>query len=71
LPVADQARQDRRNDGGWRQAVIPDDAPGLLDDENRRETFLLIEKRARFQPMIQCRLAAGKFGKIMRRRKRL
>lgn len=70
LPGADRARQDRRNDGGRRQAVIPDDAPRLVDDENRRETFLLIGKRARLQPIIECRLAAGKFGNIMRRRKR-
>lgn len=71
LPGTDRARQDRRNDGGRRQAVIPNDAPGLLDDENRGETFFLIGKRARFQPMIKCRLAAGKFGDIVRRRKRL
>lgn len=70
LPGADRAREDRRDDGGRRQAVIPDDAPALMDDENRRETFLLIGKRARLQPMIERRLAAGKFGNIMRRRKR-
>ncbi len=31
LPGADRARQDCGNDGGRRQAVIPDDAPGLLE----------------------------------------
>lgn len=70
LPGAYRARQDRRNDSGRRQAIISDDAPRLVDDENRRETFFLIGKRARLQPMIERRLAAGKFGNIMRRRKR-
>lgn len=70
LPGTDRARQDRRNDGGRRQAVVADDAPGLVDDQNRRETFLLIGKRARLQPTIERRFSAGKFGNIVRRRKR-
>ena len=70
LAVAYRARQDRSNDGRRRQAVIPNDASSLVDNEDRRETLFLIGKRARLQPMIERRLAVGELGDIMCSRER-
>lgn len=65
LPGADRAGQDCRDNGGWRQTVISDHAPGLMDNEDGGETLLLIGKRARLQPVIERRLATGKGRDVM------
>jgi hypothetical protein len=36
-----------------------------MDNDDRGEALFLIGEGARFQPMIECRLAAGEFGNIM------
>lgn len=65
LARAHRARQERRNHRSGGQAIISDDASGLMDDYDGGEALLLIGESPGLQPVIECRLAAGEFRDVM------
>ena len=58
LPGADRARQDRGHHRRRCEAIVSDNAPCVVNDDDCREALFLIGKGAGLQPVIERGLAA-------------
>ena len=66
LTSADRARQHSRDNGGRSKTVVADDTSSLVNNENGRETLLLIGQSACLQPVIKRRVSTGELRHVMR-----